>query len=144
MSRLRILEEARRRPKTMGSGERERVLSALKLALSARDEVELAVVHGGFVGSEVFRDIDVALYTGHRVSADEAPSYADGVREELERAIGIGVDVQLLDYAPPGFTYRALTRCRVLVERRPGLSSILRVHAKEDLRRLRRALRLGP
>jgi len=92
----------------MGSEERERALNALKLALSARNEVELAVVHGGFVSSEVFRDVDVALYTGHRVSADETPSYVDEVREELERVIGIGVDVQLLDYARLRFAYGAL------------------------------------
>jgi predicted nucleotidyltransferase len=101
MLRLRILEEARRRPKTIPCDVREKILRIIAERLGAREEVELVVVFGGFIESGVFRDIDVALYTSHMVDVDEAPAYADAVRDELEKVTGMGVDILLLEYTPP-------------------------------------------
>ena len=125
-------------PKRMELEERERIINEVKRLLSARGEVILAVLHGGFLRSAVFRDIDIALYTGHRLSAEEEPSYVDAVRGELEKATGIGVDVQLLEYAPPGFVYNVLSKGKIIVERGKGVSAILRIHALEDLRRIKK------
>ncbi len=60
MSRLRILEEARRKPKTIPRDVREKILRIIAERLEARGEVELVVVFGGFIESEVFRDIDIS------------------------------------------------------------------------------------
>ena len=135
MSRLRILEEAKRKPKTIPRDAREKILEAIAGRLGAREEVELVVVFGGFIESEVFRDIDIALYTGHTVDIDEAPAYVDAVKDELEKAIGIGVDVLLLDHIPPHLVNHLLSRGRVIVEKKQGISSILRIHAVEEMRR---------
>jgi predicted nucleotidyltransferase len=139
MSRLRILEEARRRPKTIPSDVRERILRVIAERLRAREEVELVVVFGGFIESKVFRDIDVALYTSHMVDIDEAPAYVDTVRDELEKVTGMGVDILLLEpeYTPPHLINHLLSRGRVIVEK-TGISSILRIHAIEEMRRLRK------
>jgi hypothetical protein len=137
MSGLRVLEEARRRPKTIPGYVRERILRVIAERLGARGEVELVVVFDGFIESEVFRDIDVALYTNHMVDMDEAPAYVDTVRDELERVTGMGVDILLLEYTPPHLINHLLSRGRVIVEK-TGISSILRIHAVEEMRRLRK------
>jgi predicted nucleotidyltransferase len=139
MSRLRILEEARRRPKTIPRDVREKILRIIAERLGARGEVEL-VVFGGFIESEVFRDIDIALYTSYIVDIDEAPTYVDAVREELEKVTGIGVDVLLLEpeYTLLHLINHLLSRGRIIVEKKSGISSILRIHAIEEMRRLRK------
>jgi predicted nucleotidyltransferase len=138
MSGLRILEEARRRPKTIPGYVRERILRVIAERLGARGGVELVVVFGGFIESGVFRDIDVALYTSHMVDIDEAPAYVDTVRDELEKVAGMGVDILLLEYTPPHLINHLLSRDRIIVEKKTGISSILRIHAIEEMSRLRK------
>ena len=138
MSKLRTLEDKMREPKSMPWSERYRIELRVKRVLERERSVELAVLHGGFLHSEVFRDIDIAVYTGHRVSYSESHAYADSLRDKLERVAGIAVDVQILDYAPPDFTYKVLSEGKILLEKTPGIAAILRIHALEDLRRLRR------
>jgi predicted nucleotidyltransferase len=138
MSGLRVLEEARRRPKTIPCDVRERILRVIAERLGARGEVELVVVFGGFIESGVFRDIDVALYTSHMVDVDEAPAYVGTIRDELEKVTGMGVDILLLEYTPPHLINHLLSRGRIIVEKKTGISSILRIHAVEEMRRLRK------
>jgi predicted nucleotidyltransferase len=138
MSRLRILEEARRRPKTIPCDVRGKILRIIAERLGAREEVELVVVFGGFIESGVFRDIDVALYTSHMVDVDEAPAYVDTVRDELEKVTGVGVDILLPEYTPPHLINHLLFRGRIIVEKKTGISSILRIHAVEEMSRLRK------
>ncbi|MEM0336065.1 MAG: hypothetical protein QXT33_06665 [Thermofilum sp.] len=135
MSRLRALEEGRRRPKSMPWEERGKVLELLGGLLYERGEVLLAVVHGGFVSSNIFRDVDVAVYTGYAVSYDREPVYIDELRECLEEKVGLPIDVQLLDYAPPSFRLAAL-RGKLLFEKTCGLRATLRLHAAEELEAL--------
>jgi hypothetical protein len=137
MSRLRILEKARRRPKTIPRDVRERILGIIVERLGARGKVEL-VVFGGFIESGVFRDIDVALYTSHMVDMDEVPAYVDTIRDELERVTGMGVDILLLEYTPSHLINHLLSRGRIIVEKETGISSILGIHVIEEMRRLRK------
>ncbi|MEM0327665.1 MAG: hypothetical protein QXN53_03775 [Thermoproteota archaeon] len=67
MSRLRILEEEKRRSKSMPWSEREKVLERLLKLLYEHREILLAVVHGGFVNSNIFRDVDIAVYTKYAI-----------------------------------------------------------------------------
>jgi len=122
--------------------ERERIIEVVKRLLEDDECVAVAVVHGGFLSSEVFRDIDVAVHLGECVDPDRRLLYVEALREKLEKAVGIGVDVQVLNEAPPAFVYRVLKEGRVIIERVSGLSTLLKIHALEDVRRLRRALKL--
>jgi len=140
MSKLRTLEEERRRPKEMPFEERERIIELIRRMLE-EEPIELAVVHGGFISSRVFRDIDIAIYVNERLDPDSQLVYADELRDRLEKAIGIGVDIQLLNEAPPAFAYRALREGRIVVERRIGMSSIMKIHALEEMRRLKKMMR---
>ncbi len=136
---MRRLVEGKPLPRRMPWEERKRVLRAIRGYLEARGEVLLAVAHGGFVGREVFRDVDLAVFTGGRVGYDDEPYYAYALSDEFSRLTGLPVDVKLLDYAPPGFRIAALRGGIVLVSRLPGLRGILLLRAYDELRGLRRA-----
>jgi len=139
MSKLRRIEEERRRPREMPFDEREKIIELIRQILKKEEYIELAVIHGGFLTSKVFRDIDIAVYIDNRLEPDKRYIYIDGIRDSLEKAIGIGIDIQILNEAPPAFIYKVLRDGRIIVEKRIGISSILKIHALEDMRRLRRA-----
>lgn len=141
MSRLRILEEKRHLPKSMPWEERERILESLRKTLHEYREILLAIAHGGFLNSNIFRDLDISVYTGYSISYDEEPVYVDKLREELEKQVKVPIDIQLLDYAPPVFKL-AVFKGKLLFEKIGGLRAILRIHATEELSALKfRALK---
>ncbi|ABL78580.1 nucleotidyltransferase domain-containing protein [Thermofilum pendens] len=140
MSKLRILEEKLRRPRFIPWDARREIIARIAQLLMDRPEVLIAVVHGGFISSDIFRDIDIAVYLGHKLPFMDTVFYVDRLRDRLQEAlkIDIALDVQLLDYAPPAFTYRILSSGQIIVERMPGLASILKIRALEDLEKLRK------
>jgi len=137
MSKLRIREEEMRKPKKLPMEDRERVIDIIRSILLEDSRIKLAIIHGGFINSEVFRDIDIALLIE---DVEDEFIYVEELRDRLEKATGIGIDIQLLNSAPPSFTYRVLHTGRVLVERKPGIAAITRVHALEEMRRLKKLL----
>ncbi|MEM2186503.1 MAG: hypothetical protein QXT37_05990 [Thermofilaceae archaeon] len=74
MSRLRALEEGRRRPKSMPWEERGKVLELLRGLLYERGEVLLAVVHGGFVSSNISCSITLPPHSGWQRSGGSCSS----------------------------------------------------------------------
>ncbi len=78
---LRRLEEKRKFTfHRLPSERRKEILSELRRELD-REEVKLAVVYGGFTSSNLFRDIDVAIFTGFSVPLEKEMEYC----EELSR-----------------------------------------------------------
>jgi len=67
-----------------------------------------AYLHGSFVRSEAFRDVDVAVFLSeaHRLSTDDV-DVEISLSLQLEKATGLPVDVKLLNHAPLGFRYHA-------------------------------------
>ena len=149
MPRLAILEEAKRRSSRLTGEQREAAIRVVAEELGRRPEVVLGLVFGGvLVPGKPVRDIDVAVYTGHRVGPGEWPVYVDELRSELEKALrrrlGLvkAVDVVLLEYAPPLLRAEALRRGRVVVDRSPGLRGVLLLRALDEARGLARTRRL--
>lgn len=132
MSKLKFLEEAKRKPKTFEEAKKIEVINAIKKVLTHKDEVILAIIHGGFVNSKVFRDIDIAIYIEN---VDDKHTYADEIKYELEKTISIGVDVQILNNSPPSFMLNVLKEGIVLIERKQGFKAIMKFHALEEVRR---------
>ena len=137
MSKLRIREEEMRKPKKMPMKDRERIINTIRNILLEDSNIKLAVIHGGFTNNEVFRDIDIALLL-EGVGNEDKLIYIEELRDKLEKAAGIGIDIQLLNKAPPSFTYHVLHTGRVLVEREPGIAAITRIHAIEETRKLKK------
>lgn len=130
---LRILEDERRfRFYRLLPEERDEVIKALSKSLGRRDEVLLAVVFGGFVNSELFRDVDVAIFTGYVVPYEGVEPYEEELSKELKSIIKLPVDVRVIDYAPPWFKVKALDGV-ILVEKQPALAARLRFKALQEI-----------
>ncbi len=146
MSRLTRIREDMRRSSKIPSELREGLAKTLAEALEKREEIVLALLFGGILrpGKPV-RDIDVAIYTGHRVDPQEWPYYADQLCRELEEALrerlGLekAVDIVVLEAAPPPLRLKALEG-RILVCRVPGIRGPLKLHTAEELKALQRRL----
>jgi len=115
---LRIREEASKRPKRMAWAEREVLVGRIRGVLEGRGEILLAVLHGGFLESEVFRDVDVAILLALNVG--DVIGYVEDLREELERTVGLPVDIQVLNDAPQPSRTRSSPRVGSWLRGRPG------------------------
>ncbi len=130
---LRTLEDKRRfEYHRLSPQEKDVVLKSLAEALSKRKEVLLAVVFGGFVRSEVFRDIDIAIFTGYSIPYDKVELYEEELSRSLESIVKFPIDVKVVDYAPAWFRVKALEGV-VLVERQPALAARLRFKAQQEI-----------
>ncbi|MCY0868391.1 MAG: nucleotidyltransferase domain-containing protein [Desulfurococcus sp.] len=112
--------------------EKKRVVEVLSKALLERREVLLAVVFGGFVKYSVFRDIDVAVFTGYKIPYSEVEAYEEELSRTLGPLVGIPVDTIIVDYAPPWFRAKALEGV-VLVEREVALAERLRFKSIQEV-----------
>jgi len=86
LSKLRSLEEKRKKPKRISFEEKEKLLTIIKRILEKEDRIGIGVIHGGFLNSEVFRDIDVAIYIDQRLNYDRELIYIEELRDKLEKA----------------------------------------------------------
>ena len=134
-SKLRMIEESRRKMKILSNDEKREIIELLRGEFNNIDGVSLAVIHGGFIESRVFRDIDVAVYLSNIILREDV---IEEVRDVLEKGLNIAIDIQVLNYAPPRFTVKALRNGLVIVEKIPGLRGVLLIHAVEELKRLSR------
>ncbi|MEM0455254.1 MAG: nucleotidyltransferase domain-containing protein [Nitrososphaerota archaeon] len=115
-------EEGRRfRWRMMDERDREQVLTKVRELLEADNDVVLAVVHGSFLSGGPFRDLDIAVYVRGGVDALDKKIELE---RALEEATGLPVDVSVLNEAPAWFVRRALSNCKVLVERYPVLERL--------------------
>lgn len=91
------------------AGDREGLTGALRRALGARAEIVFAVLHGSFVGGGAYRDVDVAVWVVPAARPETGwHRYAIDVGAELTVALGVPIDVQVLNEAPLAFRYHAL------------------------------------
>ncbi|HDI74644.1 MAG: hypothetical protein DRJ52_03650 [Thermoprotei archaeon] len=66
------------------SDSRKKILHKVALALGKNEEIIFAVVYGGFLGSKVFRDIDIAIFTGYKVPYEDIWSYTESLAKNLK------------------------------------------------------------
>lgn len=95
--------------------ERRRVAERLKAELLGEEAVALAFLFGSFLEGGPFRDVDVAVYLARDLDMLEARVYADDLASRLSRAIGLPVDVVVLNYAPGWLRRRALRGVELVV-----------------------------
>jgi len=97
--------------------------------------VLLALVYGSFTRRSFFRDVDVAVYTGGL--ADDPLRLETLLCAELSRAVGLPVDVRVIDEAPPLFKLRVLREGVVVHEKLRGARTLLLKEAVGDRQDLR-------
>ena|SRR3990172_3780774 len=96
--------------------ERERLITTISGALEAKEFVLFAYIFGSFVSGKTFNDIDIAIFIrdpeqGHPLATELA------LEGELEKALGLPVDVRTINNAPLTFVYNVLRHKIVIVER---------------------------
>jgi len=111
---------------SLGEEEKEAVLSRIREVLEKHD-VKLAIIFGSFLNGDVFRDIDIAIYS-EKLNLDELLKL--GV--ELELGLGIPVDLAPLDNLPPKFRLNILRRGIIITEK-PGIYEYLYMRAQDEL-----------
>lgn len=95
----------------MDADERERVIARLARELEGEADVAFAYLHGSFLDGAVFHDVDLAVYAA---GVDAAAFPLVALADRLSVAVGLPVDVRLLNGAPVAFVYHSL-RGRLLL-----------------------------
>ena len=96
-------------PRTVPIEQRDRLIRQLRDLLQNRPEILFALLHGSFLAGGQFRDVDLALYL--KPGAIQREAFRDYELEQGVRwseALGVPVDVRLLNDAPVSFRYHAL------------------------------------
>jgi len=82
------------------------IIGILSQTLSQRNEILFAYLHGSFLESKTFQDIDVAVYleetTKHDINIIE---YEIALSLLVEKQLRMGADVKALNWAPLSFRY---------------------------------------
>ncbi len=93
----------------LDEAERERIRQKLREALTGRPEVRFAHLFGSFLLEGGFEDVDVAVYLQpDALYGKDALQIAFDLASELERAVGMPVDVVVLNDAPLALRFEAL------------------------------------
>ena len=87
---------------------RSRIAGELQRRLEARPEIVFAYLHGSFVSSGPYRDVDVAVWVNPAREPDHGTRYALDLALALESGLVAYVDVQVLNDAPLAFRYHAM------------------------------------
>jgi predicted nucleotidyltransferase len=93
--------------------ERTRIAAAIAAALNGEPTVDFAYLHGSFLDTQPFHDIDVAVM----LTSDAGPDItgaALALGDRLERIVKHPIDVRALNRAPLTFQFKA-ARGRLLV-----------------------------
>ncbi|MEQ9713905.1 MAG: nucleotidyltransferase domain-containing protein [Candidatus Asgardarchaeum sp.] len=99
----------------LSHNEKKEVKRRLKGDLQKRDDIIFAVLHGSFIESEYFRDIDIAIYVKPCAKEYLFKEYVIDLSLSLSKKIGIPVDIQVLNEAPLMFIYEVLNRGELIV-----------------------------
>jgi predicted nucleotidyltransferase len=125
--------EERFRYYRLSRDEKEALLKKIKEFLS-RYDVDLAIVFGSFVEGEVFRDIDIAIYS-YAMDIDELLK----IGSKLELDLSMPVDIVPLDQLNPIFRLKILRKGLVVIEK-PGIFEYLFMLTCDELEVMRIAL----
>ena len=126
---LEIEERERFRFFELKKGRKEALLRKIVNLLENREEVFWAFAYGSFLRDVPFRDVDIAVY----VDRDVDPlDFRFRLGRELSRAIGLPVDVKVINRAPPWFIIKVINEGRRLVEKVPLLTEKLYLKAIDE------------
>ena len=87
--------------------EKQQVIKRLEKLTEGQKEVVFAYLYGSFIQDVPFEDIDIGIYVSG-IGDDEASSFAVGFAGKLSKALGLEVDVRILNFAPVSFVYHVI------------------------------------
>lgn len=83
------------------------ILQKVQVILDAHQDIPFAYLFGSFAEGETYRDIDVAVYCDTTHPRVRDLFYDIELSQEIEKALGIPVDIVVLNHAPDHLVYRA-------------------------------------
>lgn len=82
------------------------IIGILSQTLSQRNEILFAYLHGSFLESKTFQDIDVAVYLEETTKYDiNIIEYEIALSLLVEKQLRMAADVKALNWAPLSFRY---------------------------------------
>lgn len=81
------------------------IFKDLNMFLAGIPEIRFAYIHGSFLDTVAFRDIDVAIYFDDSVPVQKQVDLSLELSAELSHKFSLPVDVHALNQASPGFCY---------------------------------------
>ena len=82
------------------------IIGILSQTLSQRNEILFAYLHGSFLESKTFQDIDVAVYLEETTKQDiNIIEYEIALSLLVEKQLRMAADVKALNWAPLSFRY---------------------------------------
>ncbi len=104
------------RPRTMSVEQKDRLVRQLQDLLQGRSEILFALLHGSFLTDVSFRDVDLALSIDPgAIGSETLRGYEVDLGIRFSAAVGMPVDVRVLNDAPVAFRYHALKGKALLV-----------------------------
>ena len=114
-------------PQRADHATRERLLARLQALLGDRPDIAWAFVFGSFLDQPAFRDIDIAIW-----ATSDAPRRLDvEVASHASAALGVPVDVRLVNNAPVSFLFHVLRGRALVVRDEEMLATLMERTARE-------------
>jgi len=130
---LRAIEEKRKfEYHRLSQEEKKKIMKVIAKEIEKFPEVIAAVIFGGFIESELFRDIDIAIFTGYKISYNDVEAFEEKLSNKLEEIVKIPIDVKIIDYAPSWFKVNALSGKKI-VEREGAIVARLKFKALQEI-----------
>lgn len=107
--------------------DKRKLITNIEQALLPYKQIAFAYIHGSFVSSDSFRDIDIALYLVPEKYVDLAEqgettlAFTIPTERNLEKELRLPVDIQILNEAPLSFRYRVISSGRLIIDNMQNL-----------------------
>ncbi|MFO7952697.1 MAG: nucleotidyltransferase domain-containing protein [Bacillota bacterium] len=100
--------------------ERKKLVKELRDILEQEEIIQFAYLHGSFCEEGEFHDLDIAVYLSEQDKYKQF-DYQLQLEDNLQKKLNFPVDIQILNQAPPAFSYMVIKKGRHLMVRNENL-----------------------
>lgn len=99
--------------------QKEKTVESIKNTLNVLPEIVFAYIHGSFINTKGFGDIDIAVYLKEETLRERSfiINYEIDLEMKLEETLKYPVDVRVLNYAPLSFQYQVIKGGELVFEK---------------------------
>jgi len=95
--------------------ERKKLVKELSDLLEQQEIIQFAYLHGSFCEEGEFHDLDIAVYLSEQDKYKQF-DYQLQLEDNLQKRFNFPVDIQVLNQAPPAFSYMVIKKgCQLMV-----------------------------
>ncbi len=95
--------------------ERKKLVKELRDLLEQEEIIQFAYLHGSFCEEGEFHDLDIAIYLSEQDKYKQF-DYQLQLEDNLQQRLNYPVDIQVLNQAPPAFSYMVIKKgCHLMV-----------------------------